>query len=132
MQNIYKQTKFGTKWITEDINGYHTHNFGKVEGDGKPLFYSKSSEGLIFSGACSDDGNVIGTMIHNILDENPNIVKNLLDYIDVKDVNQIYEANKQLKIDLNKEIGVSSNIPIAELENPFLEFKKHTKGKKCQ
>ena len=115
---------FLTEGITEDINGYHTHNFGKVEGDGKPLFYSKSSEGLIFSGASSDDGNVIGTMIHNILDENPNIVKNLLDYIDVKDVNQIYEANKQLKIDLNKEIGVSSNIPIAELENPFLEFKK--------
>ena len=68
---------FLTKNQNEDVNGFHTHTYGKVVGDAKPLFYSKvqrmnygdtnkSGDYNIFSGACNDDGNVIGTMIHNI------------------------------------------------------------------
>ena len=70
---------FITKGQNEDVTGFHTHTYGKAEGDAKPLFYSqiqrmnygdvnKKSEYNIFSGACNDEGNVIGTMIHNILD----------------------------------------------------------------
>ena len=32
---------FITEGITEDIDGYHTHTYGNVVGDAKPLFYSK-------------------------------------------------------------------------------------------
>ena len=32
---------FIVKGQTEDVDGFHTHTYGKVEGDAKPLFYSK-------------------------------------------------------------------------------------------
>lgn len=91
---------FFVKNQKEDVDGFHTHTYGKVEGDAKPLFYSqvqrmnygdtnKDKQYNIFSGACNDDGNVIGTMIHNILDENSVLVKNLLEQIDAKDIDDI-------------------------------------------
>ena len=32
---------FITKGQNEDVTGFHTHTYGKIEGDAKPLFYSK-------------------------------------------------------------------------------------------
>ena len=101
---------FITEGITEDIDGYHTHTYGNVVGDAKPLFYSKiqrmnygDNERKIFSGAVNDDGNVIGTMIHNLLDENPKIVSNLLNYLDAdeKEIAKIYRKNEEVKRFLN-------------------------------
>lgn len=111
----------------EDIDGFHTHTYGKVEGDAKPLFYSKvqrmnygdaneKGEYNIFSGACNDDGNVIGTMIHGLLDENPVLVKNLLEQIDAKDIDEIYNRNIEVKRFLNSEVGINTNIEVPELK----------------
>ncbi|MDO5823480.1 cobyrinic acid a,c-diamide synthase [Methanobrevibacter sp.] len=111
----------------EDIDGFHTHTYGKVEGDAKPLFYSKvqrmnygdaneKGEYNIFSGACNDDGNVIGTMIHGLLDENPVLVKNLLEQIDAKDIDEIYNRNIEVKRFLNSEVGINTNIKVPELK----------------
>lgn len=111
----------------EDIDGFHTHTYGKVEGDAKPLFYSKvqrmnygdaneKGEYNIFSGACNDDGNVIGTMIHGLLDENPVLVKNLLEQIDAKDIDEIYNRNIEVKRFLNSEVGINTNIKVQELK----------------
>lgn len=116
---------FITKNQTEDVNGFHTHTYGKVVGDAKPLFYSKvqrmnygdtneSGEYNIFSGACSDDGNVIGTMIHNILDENPIIVENFLNQIDAKDIDEIYNRNKEVKKYIQSEVGIGTDIKIPQ------------------
>lgn len=116
---------FITKNQTEDVNGFHTHTYGKVVGDAKPLFYSKvqrmnygdtneSGEYNIFSGACSDDGNVIGTMIHNILDENPIIVENFLNQIDAKDIDEIYNRNKEVKKYIQSEVGINTDIKIPQ------------------
>ncbi len=133
---------FITKNQNEDVSGFHTHTYGKVEGDAKPLFYSKiqrmnygdvnkASEYNIFSGACNDDGNVIGTMIHNILDENPIIRKNFLDYIDAssKDIENIGSKNKEVKSKINKDLGVDSGYKI-ELDNSFLKYKNNGNGPK--
>lgn len=109
-----------------DVDGFHTHTYGKVEGDAKPLFYSKvqrmnygdtNKEGdyNIFSGACNDDGNVIGTMIHGILDENPILVENLLEQIDATDINEIYNRNIEVKKFLQSEVGINTNIKIPEI-----------------
>ena len=109
-----------------DVDGFHTHTYGKVEGDVKPLFYSKvqrmnygdtNKEGdyNIFSGACNDDGNVIGTMIHGILDENPILVENLLEQIDATDINEIYNRNIEVKKFLQSEVGINTNIKIPEI-----------------
>ena len=113
---------------TEDVNGFHTHTYGKVEGDAKPLFYSqvqrmnygdtnKKGEYNIFSGACNDDGNVIGTMIHGILDENPILVENLLEQIDAEDIDKIYNRNLEVKKFLQSEVGINTNIKVPELED---------------
>ena len=112
----------------EDVNGFHTHTYGKVEGDAKPLFYSqvqrmnygdtnKKGEYNIFSGACNDDGNVIGTMIHGILDENPTIVENFLNQIDVTKTDEIYNRNKEIKKFLKSEVGINSNIKIPTIKS---------------
>ena len=111
----------------EDVNGFHTHTYGKVEGDAKPLFYSqvqrmnygdtnKKGEYNIFSGACNDDGNVIGTMIHGILDENPTIVENFLNQIDVTKTDEIYNRNKEVKKFLKSEVGINTNIKIPAIK----------------
>ena len=118
---------FITKNQTEDVNGFHTHTYGKVEGDAKPLFFSqvqrmnygdtnKKGEYNIFSGACNDDGNVIGTMIHGILDENPIIRNNLLEQIDATDTDDIYNRNKEVKKFLRQEVGINTGIEIPNIE----------------
>ena len=112
----------------EDVRGVHTHTYGKVTGDAKPLFYSqvqrmnygdtnKKGEYNIFSGACSDDGNVIGTMIHNILDENPLIKENLLNQIDTGDTDEIYKRNRKVKKYIRSEIGIGTNIKIPQIKH---------------
>ncbi len=119
---------FLVKNQTEDVDGFHTHTYGKVEGDAKPLFYSKvqrmnygdvnkEAEYNIFSGACSDDGNVIGTMIHGILDENPILVDNLLEKIDATDIDNIYSRNLKVKEFLQSEVGINTDIKVPKLES---------------
>ena len=118
---------FLVKNQSEDVDGFHTHTYGKVEGDAKPLFYSQvqrmnygdvneNAEYNIFSGACNDDGNVIGTMIHGILDENHVLVENLLEKIDAGDVEKIYAENKKVKEFLQSEVGINTNIKVPEIE----------------
>ncbi len=119
-----------------EVTGFHTHTYGKVEGDAKPLFcsqiqrmnYGDVNNKYIFSGACNDDGNVIGTMIHNILDENPIIRSNFLDYIDASN-EDIASRNKEVKSKINKDLGVDSGYKI-ELDNSFLKYKNNGNGPK--
>ena len=117
---------FLVKNQTEDVDGFHTHTYGKVEGDAKPLFYSKvqrmnygdtneKGDYNIFSGACNDDGNVIGTMIHGILDENPVLVENLKNQIDIENLDEIYDRNKDVKKFLQSEVGINSGIKIPQI-----------------
>ena len=111
----------------EDVDGFHTHTYGKVEGDAKPLFYSKvqrmnygdtneKGDYNIFSGACNDDGNVIGTMIHGILDENPILVENLKEQIDIHDMDDVYSRNKHVKKFLQSEVGINTNIKVPPIK----------------
>ncbi|MER2013097.1 MAG: AAA family ATPase [Methanobrevibacter sp.] len=117
---------FLVKNQSEDVDGFHTHTYGKVEGDAKPLFYSKvqrmnygdtneKGDYNIFSGACNDDGNVIGTMIHGILDENPVLVENLKNQIDIENLDEIYDKNKGVKKFLQSEVGINSGIKIPQI-----------------
>ena len=119
---------FLVKNQTEDVDGFHTHTYGKVEGDAKPLFYSQvqrmnygdtneKGEYNIFSGACNDDGNVIGTMIHGILDENPILVENLLEQIDATDIDNIYNRNVEVKKYLQSEVGIHTGIRVPEIKH---------------
>ena len=123
---VFKNS-FLVKNQDEDVDGFHTHTYGKVEGDAKPLFYSKvqrmnygdtneKGDYNIFSGACNDDGNVIGTMIHGILDENPVIVNNLLEQIDATNTDEIYNRNIEVKKFLQSEVGINTNIEVPQIK----------------
>ncbi|WP_296877384.1 DJ-1/PfpI family protein [uncultured Methanobrevibacter sp.] len=112
---------------TEDVDGFHTHTYGKVEGDAKPLFYSQvqrmnygdtneKGDYNIFSGACNDDGNVIGTMIHGILDENPILVENLKEEIGIQNLEDIYSRNKEVKKFLQSEVGIGIGIEVPSIK----------------
>lgn len=119
------------------ITGFHTHTYGKAEGNAKPLCYSqvqrmnygdvnKSREYNILSGAIGYDENVIGTLVHNILDENPEIISNLFDFLGAneEDISNIYLKNNDFKEKLSKTVGINTSIDVEKLKNPFLKFKK--------
>ena len=119
---------FLTKNQTDDVSGFHTHTYGKIEGSAKALFYSQiqrmnygdtNEKGKynIFSGACNDNGNVIGTMIHGILDENKIIKDNLLKELDCENPDKIYAQNKKLKEIIKSEVGINTNIKIPTIKD---------------
>jgi len=105
--------------IGSTATGFHCHTYGKIEGEAPPLFFSrvkrrdyKENPSKILSGVRNDDGNVVGTMIHGCLDENPVLVQNTLDYLgaDKDDFEKIQEANKDLIKVMKSEIGIDTNI----------------------
>ena len=65
-------------------------------------------------------------MIHNILDENPIIRNNLLNYIDAssEDIEYISAKNKEVKSKINMEVGIDSGHKIEKLSGEFLKYKK--------
>ena len=91
---VFKNS-FLVKNQDEDVNGFHTHTYGKVEGDAKPLFYSK---------------------VQRMNYENPIIVENLLEQIDAKDTDEIYNRNMEVKKYLNSEVGINTGIKVPQIQ----------------
>jgi cobyric acid synthase len=105
--------------IGENITGFHCHTYGEIRGDAPSIIEStvkrtnyRDNPRRIVSGVRNDDGNVVGTMVHGALDENPGLVKNVLKFIDAseKDVEEIHDANKILLTEIRNEIGVNTGI----------------------
>lgn len=112
---------FFTNNLKSPIKGFHCHTYGKIEGDAKEILYSNikrvnysNKSRRILSGVRSDDGNVVGTLIHQSIDNNKDIQRNILNYIDADDddIESIYQRNIQFKKLINKEIGIDTNIDI--------------------
>ena len=57
-------------------------------------------------------------MIHGILDENPILVENLKEQIDIHlhDMDDIYSRNKQVKKFLQSEVGINTNIKVPSIK----------------
>lgn len=72
----------------------------------------KDNPRRILSGVRNDEGNVAGTMVHGLLDYNPEVIQNILKFIDAtdEDVLQIENANNDLLKRIKSEIGVDSGI----------------------
>ncbi|HML04583.1 MAG TPA: AAA family ATPase [Methanobacterium sp.] len=111
---------FLTQGMTgETVTGFHCHTYGLIEGNAPQLFLStvkrtdyQDNPRKILSGVRNDDGNVIGTMVHGCLDENPSLVENILNYIDAskEDVLAIKNKNKELISKIKAEIGIDTSI----------------------
>ena len=105
--------------VDEYITGFHCHTYGNIEGDAPPICYSlvkrmdySDNSQKILSGVRNDDGNVVGIMLHASLDENPQITRNILDYIDAgpEDILNITRQNEALVWKIKNEIGVNTDI----------------------
>jgi len=112
--------------ITDGITGFHCHTYGKIENNETPILYSRlkrvnysNTDNHHLSSVKNDDGNVIGTMIHGILDNNPLIVDNILDHLGVSstDKTNINNRNKEFLSKINSEIAIDSNIKIQNSSN---------------
>lgn len=101
--------------VGEKFQGYHCHTYGHFEGNETPVAKSKLNRVNYkdknlekIDTVTNKRGNVVGTMIHGILDFNPKIVQNFLDCIDAtpKDLEQIKIDNKRLQNEVHSELGI--------------------------
>ena len=107
--------------IGKNVTGFHCHTYGKITGDAKPILKSlvkrtnyTNDPREILSGVRSDEGNVVGLMVHGALDENPDLVNNILKFIDANenDILNIKKTNKTLLNKIKMEIGIETGINI--------------------
>ena len=131
------ENSFLTKNISshDTITGFHSHTYGHIEinsDNAVPILYSSikrmnygDSEASVLSGLKNDDGNVIGTMIHGILDENPEIVENIFNFLgaDYNDMDKVFIANEQVKNKIKSELAIDTGINIKNIKS-CNEFKR--------
>lgn len=112
--------------VGEKVTGFHCHTYGSIEGDADPLFLStvkrtdyQNNPRKVLSGAKNDDGNVMGTMVHGCLDENPVLVDNILKFIDAteNDILDIKDKNQELSRKIKGEIGIDTNINVGSINS---------------
>ena len=114
--------------VGKNITGFHCHTYGRITGDAKPVLTSlvrrtdyTNDPREIVSGVRNDEGNVVGVMVHGALDENPDLAKNILKFIDANEneKSRIKEANIELLDHIKNELGVETGIKVdkADLRN---------------
>lgn len=99
------------------VTGFHCHTYGKIESNDKNVIYSniqrsnyKYKPERVLSGVANKKGNILGTTLHGLLDNNISVVNNILEYLDaVDEYDDIQKRNKVLHDKLFKEIGVETN-----------------------
>ena len=120
-------TVVGNSFMTdssgETVTGFHCHTYGKIvpNKNAKPIIVSHikrvnycSNPQDFVSGFSNKEGNVVGILTHGLLDENPVIVKNITNSLDMspEDLQKIRTANSQLLQKLKNELGVSTKIQL--------------------
>ena len=122
------------RMVNEIVTGFHCHTYGKIEGEAPPLFFSKikrrdyqDKPSKILSGVRNDDGNVVGTLIHGCLDENPSMIQNILEYLDAdeEDFIKIQKENQILIKHMKREIGIETNLFVSESPNTRPKINSH-------
>ena len=112
--------------VGDKVTGFHCHTYGLIEGNAPELFLSEvkrtdyqDNPRKILSGVRNDESNVIGTMVHACLDENPSLVENILNFIDAspEDILYIENKNRELFSKIKAEIGIETEI-CAKKSNP--------------
>ncbi|MGB9201143.1 AAA family ATPase [Methanobacterium sp.] len=118
---IIKDSFLTEGMVGKKITGFHCHTYGNITGDAEPILKSlvkrtnyANDPREILSGVRNDDGNVVGLMVHGALDENHDLVRNVLKFIDAdeNDILKIKNANKTLLNKIKMEIGVETGINI--------------------
>lgn len=120
-----KATVVGTSCLTDDVgaevSGFHCHTYGNVllHNKAKPILvshtkrlnYHKDPKDLV-SGIANTEGNVVGIIIHALLDQNPVIIKGVTKSlgINAQELVEIRTANAKLIKQIKVEVGVSTGV----------------------
>ncbi|MBU4534901.1 MAG: AAA family ATPase [Euryarchaeota archaeon] len=120
----------------ETITGFHCHTYGQLEGEGSTILkseikrvnYSDNPQEVV-AGVKNLEGNVVGTMLHGSLDENPPLVKNILEFLGAseKQTQGIYNANKELLKKIKQEIGIETGLKRSKTTPEVMNQKKFQK-----
>ena len=118
-------TVVGKSFMTSDIgalvSGFHCHTYGKMvlhEG-AKPILVShiqranyRSDPQDLVSGVTNKDGNVVGVLMHALLDRNVTIIQTISKSLDISvgELESMREANAKLTAEIKSEVGISTNI----------------------
>ncbi|HTX61339.1 MAG TPA: cobyrinic acid a,c-diamide synthase, partial [Methanobacterium sp.] len=112
--------------VGQTVTGFHCHTYGDIRGDAPPVFFSRvnrtdytNNPRKILSGVRNEQGNVVGTMLHASLDENPALVDNILQYLDAdeQDLIKIHAANKELVKKMKGEVGIEADVDVVSNMN---------------
>ncbi len=118
-------TVVGKSFMTGDIgapvSGFHCHTYGKMvlhEG-AKPILvshiqranYRNDPQDLV-SGVTNKDGNVVGVLMHAVLDRNVTIIQTISKSLGISagELESMRDANAKLTSEIKSEVGISTNI----------------------
>ncbi|WP_455646088.1 AAA family ATPase [Methanosphaera sp.] len=127
--DIVDDTTLFTKGLKDQkVKGFHCHTYGEIESNDKNVMYSniqrsnyKYKPERVLSGVSNKKGNILGTTVHALLDNNPAVVNNILEYVDaVDEYDDIQRRNKILHDKVFNEICIETN-NIAPLQSKHPE-----------
>ncbi|MBC7130591.1 AAA family ATPase, partial [Candidatus Bathyarchaeota archaeon] len=110
---------FMTENVGSKVTGFHCHTYGKITlGDDARLImvshvkrvnYRNDPQDLI-SGVSNKKGNIVGVLVHGLLDENPAITSSIAKSLGItsEEFEEIRKVNAALKARLKSEVGIST------------------------
>jgi hypothetical protein len=112
---------FMTKDVGIQVTGFHCHTYGKmvINNGAKPILVShiqranyRSDPQDLVSGVTNKEGNVVGVLMHALLERNPSIIQSVSKSLDISisELENIREANAKLNAEIKSEVGISTEI----------------------
>ena len=112
---------FMTRNIGSQVTGFHCHTYGKLvlHDNAKPILVShiqranyKNAPQDVISGVTNKDGNVVGVLMHALLERNPSIIDGVAKSLDLsaEDLQNIRDANAKLRLQIENEVGISTDV----------------------
>jgi cobyric acid synthase len=118
-------TTVGTSTLTNqigtEVSGFHCHTYGNLKlhktahpilvSHVKRLNYRHDPQDLV-SGVSNREGNVVGVLMHALLDQNPSIIQTITQSLGITEtgLQTIKTANAQLQTQIKSEIGIATNL----------------------
>src|SRR3990170_1698649 len=112
---------FMTRNVGESVTGFHCHTYGKmtIHEESKPILIShiqranyRNEPQDIVSGVANKDGNVVGVLMHALLDRNESVIQSIAKSLDIsaEELREIRDANSRLTAEIKSEVGIATNV----------------------
>jgi cobyric acid synthase len=125
-----KATIVGKSYLTDEVGkevtGFHCHTYGNLalHKNAKPILvshvkrlnYRNNMQDLV-SGISNTKGNVVGIIMHALLDQNPLIIEGIAKSLGISEdeLGEIRAANAKLQKKIKSEVGIATKIQAKSL-----------------